>query len=101
MSKMMTKTDVLKAIATKTGLSQRAVADVFEAIPSVAALELERIGIFHIPGIIKITQKVKPATEAMSGVPNPFKPGEVYDVKAKPARKYLKFKPLKLLKDVL
>jgi hypothetical protein len=42
----------------------------------------------------------KPATEAATR-PNPFKPGEMMDVKAKPARRVVKVRPLKNLKDMV
>ena len=35
------------------------------------------------------------------GVPNPFRPGELMDVKAKPASTRVKVVPLKALKDMV
>jgi len=45
------------------------------------------------------SQKV-PAKKAKKGVPNPFKPGELMDVAAKPASTKVKVRPLKKLKDM-
>jgi hypothetical protein len=42
----------------------------------------------------------KPARKAQKGVPNPFRPGELMDVAAKPASIRVKALPLKKLKDM-
>ena len=57
---------------------------------------------FFIPvqGLLKIKVNKKPATKARKNVPNPFRPGELMDVAAKPARKVVKILPLKALKDM-
>ena len=57
-------------------------------------------GEFTIPGLCKIVVQHKPATKAKKGVPNPFKPGELMDVPAKPARNVVKVRPLKALKEM-
>ncbi len=49
---------------------------------------------------MKITVIKKPATKAGTR-PNPFKPGEMMDVKAKPARNVVKVRPLKSLKEMV
>ena len=43
----------------------------------------------------------KPAQPAKKGVPNPFKPGELMDVPAKPAKNVVKVRPLKNLKEMV
>ena len=43
----------------------------------------------------------KPAQPAKKGVPNPFKPGELMDVAAKPAKNVVKVRALKNLKDMV
>ena len=53
-----------------------------------------------MPGLLKIKVNKKPATKARKNVPNPFRPGELMDVSAKPARKVVKILPLKALKDM-
>ena len=42
----------------------------------------------------------RPARPAKKNVPNPFKPGELMDVAAKPASIRVKVLPLKKLKDM-
>jgi len=56
-------------------------------------------GTFTLPGLLKIVTVHKPATKA-GQKPNPFKPGEMMEVKAKPARRVVKVRPLKALKDM-
>ena len=51
-------------------------------------------------GLCKIVVQNKPAQPAKFGVPNPFRPGETMDVAAKPARRVVKVRPLKGLKDM-
>ncbi len=56
-------------------------------------------GTFAIPGLVKIEKKKVPARPAPhKGVPNPFKPGELMDVAAKPASTKIKVRALKQLK---
>ena len=57
-------------------------------------------GVFQIHGLVKITRRHMPAKPARKGVPNPFKPGELMDVPAKPASKKIKVAPLKNLKEM-
>ena len=43
----------------------------------------------------------KPARPAKKNVPNPFRPGEMMDVAAKPASSVVKVRPLKALKEMV
>ena len=54
---------------------------------------------FTVPGLMKITVQKKPATKARKGI-NPFT-GEEIMIKAKPARKVVKVRPLKNLKEMV
>jgi hypothetical protein len=56
--------------------------------------------VFTLPGLLKIKTVKKPARPARKGVPNPFKPGELMDVAAKPASVRVKITPLKKVKDM-
>ena len=58
-------------------------------------------GSFTLPGLVKIEKKKVPARKARKGVPNPFKPGELMDIKAKPASTKIKVRALKSLKDMV
>ena len=98
----MTKTQMFSDIAEKAELTKRQVADVFEALESVVERHVRKgaVGVCTIPGLMKIKVVKKAARKARKGVPNPFRPGETMDVKAKPASTIVKVLPLKKLKDM-
>ena len=97
------KSEVFANIATSTGLSKKEVSAVFDALTSEIgkALSKKGSGAFQIPGLCKIVVIKKPAQPARKGVPNPFKPGELMDVAAKPAKNVVKVRALKKLKDMV
>jgi len=97
-----TKTQLYAHIAEDTGLARKDVAKVFDSLNDVIEghVKSRGAGEFKVPGLMKIKVNKKPATKARKNVPNPFRPGELMDVKAKPARKVVKVLPLKALKDM-
>lgn len=97
-----TKTQLYAHIADETGLSRVDVGKVFDSLSDVIAghVKSRGAGEFKVPGLMKIKVNKKPATKARKNVPNPFRPGELMDVAAKPARKVVKILPLKALKDM-
>lgn len=99
----MTKTQMLAEIAEKTGLSKKEVRDVFEQLEVVIGRHVAKgaVGICTVPGLMKIKTVRKPAQKARKNVPNPFRPGELMDVAAKPASTRVKILPLKKLKDMV
>ena len=101
-SKPLSKTDMLNELAATTGHTRKEVAAVFEALSALIAKELGKKGpgSFSIPGLLRIKKIMKPATKGGTR-PNPFKPGEMMDVKAKPAKNVVKTQPLKGLKDLV
>ncbi len=101
--KPMTKTQLLNAIGNETDLSRRAVSGVLDALSAQISKSLGRrgAGSFTLPGLVKIEKKTVPARKARKGVPNPFKPGELMDVAAKPATTKVKVRALKNLKDMV
>jgi len=102
MAKAPTKTQVLNAVAEKSGLNKKDVAAVLEALGACIGETIsDGETPFTIPGLCKVVPQIKPATEARYGVPNPFRPGETMDVAAKPERKIVKVRPLKGLKDMV
>jgi len=100
--KSMTKTQVFSEISEDTGLTKKQVASVFDALSSVIDRHVRKraVGQFTLPGLLKIKTVKKPARPARKNVPNPFKPGELMDVAAKPATTKVKILPLKKLKDM-
>ena len=81
------------------GTSKRQVKSVIEALAAVGHKELKKSGVFVVPGFAKFVVIKKPATKARKGI-NPFtKEPTVF--KAKPARKVVKARPVKAVKDAI
>lgn len=101
--KAPTKTQILTNIADATGLTKKDVAAVFDALAAEIKKNLgsRGPGAFTVPGLLKIEKKKVPARAAKKGVPNPFKPGELMDVPARPAYNKVRVRPLKNLKDMV
>lgn len=100
-SKPFTKTEIMGEIAGATGLAQKQVSGVFDALHHVIERHVKKnaAGTFVMPGLLKIQVVHKPATKARKGV-NPFT-GEMTTFKAKPARNVIKVKALKKLKEMV
>jgi len=95
-----TKSQILSNIAEATQLSRKQVASVFDALSDQikAAVGKKGSGVFTVPGLMKIVVIHKPATPKRKGI-NPFtKQEQVFA--AKPARRVIKVRPLKALKDM-
>ncbi len=94
------KSEVYQMLAEKTDLSRKQVAAVVDELMDLIKSDLGKKGpgIFTMAGLLKIKRISKPATKART-MANPFKPGEMMTVKAKPARNVVKALPLKSLKD--
>jgi len=100
-SKPATKSEILSNIAEATQLSRKQVASVLDALSGQikAALAKKGPGVFSLPGLVKITVIKKPATPKRKGI-NPFtKQEQVFA--AKPARKVVRVRPLKALRDMV
>ncbi len=97
----MSKTEILTTLADNSGLTKKQVAVVFDELASLIERHIKNRGAgqFTLPGLLKIVINKKPATKARKGI-NPFT-GEETVFKAKPARKVVKIKPLKKLKDMV
>lgn len=101
--KAMTKTEIQVALAEATDLTKKQIASVLDELAALIGKNIGKKGpgSFNIPGLMKIVVIRKPATPAKKGVPNPFRPGELMDVAAKPARNVVKVRPLKGLKEMV
>lgn len=97
-----TKSELLNAISCETNLSRKEVSAVLDSLSSQISKSLgpRGAGAFTVPGLVKIEKKQVPARKAQTGVPNPFKPGELMDVAARPATTKVKVRALKNLKDM-
>lgn len=99
-SKPRSKGDVCTTVADQVGLTRKQVAQVFDAMGRVMAADLGKGTDFNVPGLMRVRVIKKPATKGGMR-PNPFKPGEMMEVKAKPARNIVKVRPLKALKAMV
>ncbi|MBI1853488.1 MAG: HU family DNA-binding protein [Planctomycetes bacterium] len=99
-AKPPSKSEILVNIAKATELSRKQVASVFDALSSQiqSAVGKKGPGAFAVPGLMKIVIVNKPATPARKGI-NPFTKQEQM-FQAKPARRVVKVRPLKALKDM-
>lgn len=97
-----TKTQILNEIAESTELTKKQVSSVLDELSDIMERHIKKraCGEFVLPGLLKIQAQKVPARKAKKGVPNPFKPGELMDVAAKPASTKVKVRPLKKLKDM-
>lgn len=98
-TKPPTKSEIFSTIAERTDLPKKQVAQVFDELTDVMVKSLKKHGAFTMPGLCKMTVKKKPATKARKGI-NPFT-GEEIMIKAKPASRTVRIRPLKGLKDAV
>ena len=99
--KKLSKSQFVAAVAEKSGLSKKQAVAAMEAVNDVVKDELGKKGPGEviIPGLLKINVVVKPAVPAREGI-NPFtKQPTIF--KARPARKVVKARPIKALKDAV
>jgi len=97
----LTKSALIESITKlqTDATSKRQVKSVVEALVTVGHKELKKSGVFLIPGFAKFVVIKKPATKERNGI-NPFtKEPTVF--KAKPARKVVKARPVKAIKDAI
>ena len=100
-AKAATKSEILSKIAEETELSRKQVASVLDALSGQikSAVGRKGPGVFAVPGLMKIIVINKPATPERKGI-NPFtKQEQIF--KAKPARRVVKIRALKALKDMV
>lgn len=99
-AKVPTKSEILASVAAATELSRKQVGSVLDALAEMIGKNVGKKGpgAFALPGLLKIMVIQKPATKARKGI-NPFTKEEVM-FKAKPARRVIKVRALKQLKDM-
>ena len=97
MPTQMTKSQLIGNIADNTELGKKDVKAVIESMVAVGHKELKKAGVFVVPGFAKFVVIKKPATKARKGI-NPFtKEPTVF--KARPARKVVRARPVKAVKE--
>jgi DNA-binding protein HU-beta len=101
MQKTMSKSELIQRIAERSsgGLKRDDVKQVLDALVDIGHAELKDSGTFVLPGFAKFSTMEKPATEAHQGV-NPFTK-EPMMIEAKPARKVVKVRLLKVVRDAV
>jgi DNA-binding protein HU-beta len=95
----MTKSQLINALVEANDMSRKQIKEVLDALNATAYKQLKRVGVFTVPGFAKFTVVRKPATKARKGI-NPFT-GEPTIFKAKPARKSVRARPIKAIKDAV
>ncbi len=99
-TKPSTKSEIYTYISERTTLKKKEVGAVFDALADIISRDLKRgVGVFNVPGLMKIKAVHKPAVPERRGI-NPFTKEET-TFKAKPARNVVKVQPLKGLKDMV
>jgi DNA-binding protein HU-beta len=100
MPNYLTKSQLVEKIGEQhSELSKRDIKGIIESLASVGHKELKKAGVFVVPGFAKFVVVKKPATKAREGT-NPFT-GEKMMFKAKPARKIVRARPVKAIKDAV
>lgn len=97
----MSKSQFVTTLAAKSGLNRKQVVSALDTINAMVAQQLGKRGPGEvlIPGLLKLSVVDKPATRKHEGI-NPFTK-EPMTYKAKAARKVIKVRPLKALKDAI
>ncbi|MBD3334521.1 MAG: DNA-binding protein, partial [Candidatus Eisenbacteria bacterium] len=95
-----TKSEVLRTVAEKTGMTRRDVATVADELTNVMVKSVKKHGTFNYLGLMKMNLVKKPAVKGGKMVRNPFT-GEMVRQKPKPASRTVRVRPLKSLKDKL
>lgn len=100
-TKRMSKSQFVNTLAEKSGLNKKQAASALDTINAMVAQQLGKRGPGEvlIPGLLKLNVIDKPATRQREGI-NPFTKAPM-TYKARAARKVIKVRPLKALKDAI
>jgi len=100
-SKPYTQSELVQTLTDTTSIPRKDVKVLFEQLKLIIEAHLGKSGpgMFTLPGLLKLTVQTKPATKARKGT-NPFT-GEEMMFKAKPARKVVKIRALRKLKEAV
>lgn len=84
-------------VESSDGLSRKQVKGLLETLETLGQKQLKKAGVFVVPGFAKFVVVTKKATPAREGR-NPAT-GETIQIKAKPARKIVRARPVKAIKQ--
>ena len=101
MANTITKSELIQRIIDghPSEIARKDVKGVIEAVAAIGHKELKKTGAFVVPGLAKFIVIKKPATKARRGI-NPFTK-EPTTFKARPARKIVRARPVKAVKDAV
>jgi len=94
----MTQGELINNMVNLTGLKRKEVRSALGGLRSIGATEMKKRGLFVLPGFAKFVVKHKAATKARIGR-NPFTGEENFTFKAKAARKIVKARTVKTLRQ--
>lgn len=96
----LNKSGIIRALTDMNGTSRKDVVSILDGLSQLIELHVKSRGPgkFILPGILKVSVVKKAATPARKGI-NPFT-GEPTVFKAKPARRVIKIRALKKLKEM-
>lgn len=96
----LNKSGIIRTLTEMNGTTRKDVVSVLDGLSQLIELHVKSRGPgkFVLPGLLKISVVRKPATPARKGI-NPFT-GEMTTFKAKPARRVVKIRALKKLKEM-
>ena len=99
-AKPATKTAMFQELASRTGLTKKQVAGLFDELTSYVKHQISKgPGVVNLAGLLKIKRVIKPATKERMGI-NP-QTREPMVIKAKPKRTVVKALALKQLKEMV
>ena len=97
--KAWTQAQTIRYLAETSGIPATQAKALFAELGVVAERHLKKgsVGVFTIPGLVRLRVTMRPKSKARQGR-NPFS-GEEITIPAKPARKALRARPVKAIKD--
>lgn len=99
LDKPMTQTQQIAYLSEVTNIKKKEVSLVIDTLFNMIGAHLKKTGLINLAGLMKIYLVKKPATKAREGI-NPLT-GKHIIFKAKPARKVVKIRALKKLKEII
>src|ERR1700760_4718042 len=101
MANTMSKSELIQRIVEghPSEIPRKGVKGAIDAVAAIGHKDLKKTGAFVVPGLAKFIVIKKPATKARQGI-NPFTK-EPTTFKAKPARKIVRARPVKAVKDAV
>lgn len=99
--KPMSKSAIINELTQNTELNKKQVSSVLDELAILIERHIKKRapGQFTLPGLMKVEVKKRPATKKREGR-NP-RTGEKMIIKAKPAHRVVRIKPLKKVKDMV